>query len=119
MNVALLGASENPNRFAYKAMTLLLEKKHNVVLVNPKLKKFNHLEIVADLDQLNEKIDTLTMYVSPKISSELTDKILRFNPSRIIFNPGSENSEIEPKLRTAGIQIVKDCTLVMLNSGRF
>lgn len=119
MKVVILGASENPDRFAYKAMELLIQKKHEVILVNPKLKKVNQALVLADLDQVKEQVNTLTMYVNAKISSEIIQKIINLNPARIIFNPGAENSEIEPRLKQAGIQIVNACTLVMLNTGKF
>ena len=119
MTVAILGASNNPDRFAHKAMELLLQKSHRVLLINPKLKKVNQLSVLEDLEQINETVDTLTMYVNAKVSSELIDKIIKLKPKRIIFNPGAENFEIESPLKNAGIIVVKDCTLVMLNSGKF
>jgi len=39
------------------------------------------------------------MYVGPDISTQLTDAILRLKPKRVIFNPGSENSALEERLR--------------------
>jgi hypothetical protein len=49
----------------------------------------------------------------------MTEEIIRLNPRRIIFNPGSENRELAEMLEAAGIEVVFHCTLVMLNSGTY
>ena len=35
------------------------------------------------------------------------------------MNPGAENSDLAAKARERGIEVVEDCTLVMLRSGAF
>ena len=43
-NVVILGASDKPDRYAYKAFKMLTEKGHNVFLVHPMLQDFLHLD---------------------------------------------------------------------------
>lgn len=117
--VALLGASNKPERFAFKAQELLKSHGHEVVLISPNIKTINGVTVLRDLDQINQPIDTLTMYVGPLISTNLKNQILKLKPKRIIFNPGSENPALEAELKKASIDILHDCTLVMLNSERF
>ena len=38
---------------------------------------------------------------------------------RVIFNPGTENGELEAALRAAGIESEEACTLVLLRTGQF
>ncbi|MDW8332380.1 MAG: CoA-binding protein, partial [Cyclobacteriaceae bacterium] len=38
---------------------------------------------------------------------------------RIIFNPGTENTELEIRARRAGIEVVHGCTLVMLRTNQY
>ncbi len=52
-------------------------------------------------------------------SEEYYDYILRLNPSRIIFNPGTENSDLESIASKNRIEVVENCTLVMLDYGLF
>jgi hypothetical protein len=47
------------------------------------------------------------------------DYILGLNPRRIIFNPGTENPELEELARKQGIETLEACTLVLLSIGRF
>lgn len=119
MSVAILGASNQPDRFAFKAFQLLKKYGYALFPVSPNLKLIEETPVFSDLDQIKQPVDTLTMYVSPSVSTSLKDKIIQLHPKRIIFNPGSENPAIEAELKTAGILIIHDCTLVMLNTNRF
>ena len=118
-NVAILGASDNPERFANKAFHMLQEHGHKPFPVNPTLKELEGVPVVKKLSELKTRIDTLTMYVGPKISSQLKDDILALAPKRVIFNPGSENAELEADLREAGIKVQEACTLVLLRTGQY
>ena len=118
-SVAILGASDQPSRFAYKAFKLLNQHDHITLPVHPHLKMIEGVKVFSSLDQLKEPVDTLTMYVNSSISSQLEDQILKLNPKRIIFNPGSENPQLETQLKKAGLEVINECTLVMLNAKRF
>lgn len=116
--VAILGASDKPERFSYKAFKMLAESGHEVFLVSPRLKGVEGQAVVSSLTDLS-KIDTLTMYVNENISSSLTEEILALTPKRVIFNPGSENSSLMEVLNIKGIQTKEACTLVLLGNGQF
>lgn len=119
MNVAVLGASNKPERFAYKAFKLLLEHGHTPFLVNPNLKvaDIDGYKIYLSLQDIQEPIDTLTMYVGTAISTPLEKEILALSPRRVVFNPGSENTVLAKALLNARIKVVEQCTLVMLRTG--
>ncbi len=117
--VVILGASDKPNRFSYKAFQLLKEHNYKIALVSPNVKEVLGQPVVSDLDFIVKNVGTLTMYVNAQVSTNLLSKIINLKPKRIIFNPGSENTSIEPLLVKAGIQVVHGCTLVMLNSNTF
>lgn len=117
--VVILGASDNPDRFAHKAMVMLEQYGHETILVNPSLNKIEGHAVHADLDQVPRPVDTLTMYVNPRISVNLKEKIIALKPKRVIFNPGTENPAIEFALKKTGIDTIHACTLVMLSTGQY
>ena len=119
MKVALLGASDKPDRFAYKAFKKLQASGHQVFLVHPKLTSIEGTPVWAGLASLPEKPDTVTLYISEAVSTPLAQAILSSGARRVIFNPGTENPELEAVLKNAGIKIVHDCTLMMLDGSRF
>tara|TARA_Y100001970_G_C13942446_1_gene703900 strand:+ start:418 stop:786 length:369 start_codon:yes stop_codon:yes gene_type:complete len=118
-NVVILGASNNPNRYSHMALVQLLENGHNPILINPRLDSIDGFKCFPLLKNVEEEIDTLTIYVNPEISNSLSQEILALKVKRIIFNPGSENEALYEPLRKSGIEVIEACTLVMLRTGQF
>ena len=117
--VVVLGASDRPDRYAYLAMKQLLQHGHVVVPVNPNVDTVEGLAVLDSLDQIKGPVDTLTLYVAPRISGRLIEQIVMLKPGRVIFNPGTENSELEEALQQHGIAFEHACTLVLLRTGLF
>lgn len=117
--VAILGASDNPERYSYKAFKSLTAKGHEVFLVSPHVEQVEGVKVYPKLADIKEPIDTLTMYVGPKLSEVLSPEILDFHPKRVIFNPGAENPALSAKLERQGVEVLDACTLVLLSIDRF
>ena len=111
MKVLVFGYSENSDRYSHMAAKLLLEYKHEVITVNPR-----HLE---EIEKINENFHTMTLYVNPTISAKYQDILLKSKPKRVIFNPGTENLDLQKKFENLGAEIVIGCTLVMLKTNQF
>ena len=114
----VLGASGNPGRYSYLAVTRLRGKGHSVVAIGRKQATVGDVEIGADKQPLTD-IDTVTLYLSPMHQKEYYDYILSLHPRRVIFNPGAENPELATLARANGIEPVEACTLVMLSTGQY
>jgi hypothetical protein len=119
VKVAILGASDKPDRYSYKAFKMLQDHGHTPVPIHPKLTSIEGVAVVSSLKELPGPVDTLTIYVSPEISSGAESDILAVKTKRIIFNPGTENPPLEAKLREAGAQVLNACTLVLLQTNQF
>lgn len=118
--VAILGASSNPERFSNQAQHLLKQHGHRVVPVSLKEKMIDGDATVPDLAAIPvSSVDTVSVYVRPGISGSMRERFLALRPRRVIFNPGTENPELEAALREAGISTLEACTLVLLRSGEF
>lgn len=119
MNVALVGASPKPDRYAYKAWKRLVNHGHTVYLVHPKYPDIEGERVYANVSDIPTPIDTITLYVNAERSTEMADAILALSPRRLIFNPGAENPELEKRAIAKGIQAVGACTLVLLGTNQF
>jgi len=117
--VAILGASPKADRFSFKAVQALKENGYIPIPVHPAGHAVDGITGVKSLEDIKERIDTLTVYVNSKISNEMYPEILRLHPRRVIFNPGAENEELAKLLEAVGIEVVRHCTLVMLKQGIF
>ena len=117
--VAVLGASPKEERYSNKAVKMLKEHGFHPIPVHPAGHVVDGDTARKNLDEIDSQVDTLTMYVGPKISDDELERILRLKPRRIIFNPGAENESLAKKLEDEGIEVVRACTLVMLRSEQF
>lgn len=119
MNVAVVGASNKPDRYSYKAVMMLKEKGHVPFPVHPSLKAVEEIVVFPGIPAIPEPIDTITMYLSAANQKNIEDDILRSSARRVIFNPGAENPSLAERLRAAGKEAIDACTLVLLSTGRF
>jgi predicted CoA-binding protein len=92
---------------------------YRVVPVHPKVAQIRGLPVVHTLRAIHDTVHTLTLYVGPERSRPLLDDIVRLDPGRVIFNPGTESPELEQRLRDHRIACIHGCTLVMLRTGQF
>lgn len=118
MKTIVLGASDNPERYAYKATKMLLEHGHEVIPVGTKKAEVLGLDIQST-EVVPQDVDTLTLYVGPQNQQHYIDYIMAVKPRRVIFNPGTENPDLETALDAAGIGHEEACTLVLLSTNQF
>ena len=114
----VLGASPNPERYSFLATNLLNDKNFKVYPFGIKKGKIGEHEI---MNQWPEKgsIDTVTLYVGQAGQEAYYDAIIELSPRRIIFNPGTENPDLQALASENGIETIEACTLVMLKTGQY
>lgn len=118
-NVAVLGASTNPDRYSYKAVMMLKAHGHNVFPVHPSVRPIDGVTCYPNLKSVPEPLHTVTLYLGEKNSTPLISEIIEAKPQRIIINPGAENNELKKQAESAGIEVMEACTLVLLSTGQF
>lgn len=114
----ILGASDNPSRYSYLALQRLQAAGHPVHGIGRKAVRVSGLQIETEQEPFSD-IHTVTLYLSPAHQKEYYEYILSLKPSRVIFNPGTENPELQELLRQAGIPFLEACTLVMLSTNQY
>ncbi len=117
--VAVIGASDDPERYSYRAIELLRRHGHVVLPVTPKDIALPGLEVYRSLGQVPPPVDTVTLYVNPQVLETLAAGIIAASPKRVIFNPGTEHPALAERFRKSGIETLEACTLVLLSTGQF
>ncbi len=110
----VIGASTNPDRYSYKAIQALVKSGIEVKALGLRAGNVEGIEFDTEKKKYDE-IHTITLYVGPKNQPEYYDYIISLNPKRVIFNPGTENSEFQQMLKAKGIEFEEACTLVLLS----
>ncbi len=114
----VLGASQNEDRYSNMAVKKLTAHNHPVIAIGNKEGHINDIEIVKN-NPIVKDVDTVTLYLNPQNQKPYYDYILSLNPKRIIFNPGTENEELEKMATEKGIKSMDACTLVLLSTNQY
>lgn len=118
MKTLVIGASSNPERYAYMAVNSLLKHQHEVVAIGQRK------DVVAGVAIETEKVPfeavhAVTLYLNPQRQKEYYEYIIGLHPERVIFNPGTENPEFYNLLKANNIETEVACTLVLLATNQF
>ena len=114
--IAVLGASQKPERFSNQALALLIEQGFRAIPIHPAFEKILNQPCIPSLDDLTEPVQALTLYVSPKHQKGLAKSILRQKITTVIFNPGTENPSLIEELQNHEVRCITACTLVLLHT---
>lgn len=113
----VVGASPNQDRYGYKAVVRLRQNNHPVYAFGISEGMIGDVEITDRWP--HEAFDTVTLYINPTVQKAYYERIISIRPTRVIFNPGTENPEFWQLLEAADIEVEVACTLVMLGVGTY
>lgn len=114
----VLGANAKPEKYAYKAITMLVAKGHSVIAIGQNVGEVAGVTIKTKAIPL-KNIDTFTLYLNPARQRDYYNYIIEAKPARVIFNPGTENPEFYQLLELNGIKVEVACSLVLLATDQY
>jgi len=116
INTIILGASKNPARYAFIATQRLQAAGHEIYLIGGKEGMYNENIPIHTSWPTAIQAETVTMYLRPELQQMHEEALIAHQPKRVIFNPGTENPELEQRLKKNGIATLNACTLVLLST---
>ena len=114
----VLGASIQPDKYSYKAISMLAEKGHSVLAIGQKAGEVARIKIHTKAIPL-KNIDTVTLYLNPVRQRDYYNYIIDSKPKRVVFNPGTENPEFYQLLEQNNIKYEVACSLVLLATNQY
>ena len=114
----VLGASLKSERYSNIAINRLVNYNHETLAFGLREGEVAGISIDVELKDYKD-VDTVTLYLSPKRQQQYYDYIIGLKPSRVIFNPGTENPEFYELLKAKNINYEAACTLVLLGTNQY
>lgn len=114
----VLGASENTSRYSNKAIRKLRAQNIETYAIGARDGKVLDVVITTE-KQLFKGLNTISLYLNKERQKEYYDYIITLKPERVIFNPGTENTELISLLKKAKIKVEVACTLVLLSTNQY
>jgi predicted CoA-binding protein len=110
--VAVIGASNDRQKFGNRAVRAFVQVGHTVVPVNPHEDVVEGLRAYASVLDVPFPIDMVTFYVPPEIGEQVIDEVARKQIPEVWFNPGSDSNELLAKARRLSITPIVACSIV-------
>ncbi|WDE99224.1 CoA-binding protein [Lentisphaera profundi] len=115
----IIGASPRSSSYANMAMHALDSAGHPTLLYNPLGRQIDDRKVFTALNEIEDDIDTITLYVRPSRLEAIVQDLIQLKPKRIIFNPGTEDPELMQKFADANTDVLEACTLVLLRTNQY
>ena len=108
--VAVVGASDRPDRPSYGVMAFLQRHGYRVIPVNPQITGAHvHGEFVfRDLGQLGDAIDIVDIFRRPQAAGEAVDEAIAVGAKAVWMQLGVVNHEAAARAEAAGLKVVMD-----------
>ena len=106
--IALVGASDRPDRPSYGVMRFLQSHGYRVFPVNPQITgEHVHGEFVwRELSQIGEPIDIVDIFRRPMAAGEAVDEAIAAGAKSVWLQIGVINEEAAARAEAAGLKVV-------------
>lgn len=108
--IAMIGASDRPDRPSYGVMKYLQNQGYRVFPVNPQITgEHIHGEYVwRELSQIGEPIDLVDIFRRPIAAGEAVDEAIAAGAKAVWLQIGVINEEAAARAEAAGLKVVMD-----------
>jgi len=108
--IALVGASDNPDRASFGVMKFLQDQGYRVIPINPQITgEHVHGEFVwRELAQIGEPIDIVDIFRNSENAGAAVDDAIAVGARAVWMQLGVINEAAARKAETAGLKVVMD-----------
>ncbi len=107
-NVAMVGASPNPDRPSYHVLNYLREQGYKVIPVNPTTKVVCGEKCYANLEDIPGKVDVVDIFRKSEDVPAIVDEAIKIGAKAVWMQEGVINDEAAKKAADAGLLVVMD-----------
>ena len=110
---AVVGATDNPEKFGNQIVKNLKSRGYEVFPVNPKLKVLEGLICYPALSDIPVKVDVVDFVVPPAATEEILKQCKNLGLKNIWLQPGSESEKAIEYCRLNKLNVVHDVCVMM------
>jgi len=117
--VAVIGASNNRNKFGNRAVRAYRQQGHTVVPINPRETEVEGLKAYASVLDVPGTIDMASFYVPPEIGERVIGEVAEKGIAEVWLNPGAESDALIARARALQIQPIVACSIIAIGQNPY
>lgn len=88
---AVIGASNNTQKYGYKVFKDLLDARYKVIPINPKEKEILGEKVYANISEVKEKIDVVIFITPPIVTEKVLEEVKMSEITQVRMQPWAES----------------------------
>ena len=116
-SIAVLGASNDRNKYGNRAVRAYQAQGWTVYPVNPKEAEIEGLKSYPSIADVPAPVDRASLYLPPAIGIKLLDAIRNSGAKELWVNPGSGSPQLLARAEELGLVTVEACSIVAASEG--
>jgi uncharacterized protein len=117
--VAVIGASNNRQKFGNRAVRAYLRAGYTVVPINPHEREVEGLTAYASVLDVPGSIDMASFYVPPERGEAIIDDVARKQIPEVWLNPGAESDALIARARSLAIRPIVACSIIAVGENPY
>lgn len=114
--VAVIGASNDRQKFGNKAVRAFVRRGYTVFPINPHESSVEGLQALVSVEDVPGPLDIATFYVPPSVGLEVIAAVAAKGVREVWLNPGSESPALIARARALGLEPIVACSLIGLDA---
>jgi hypothetical protein len=110
--VAVIGASNNRDKFGNKALRAFAKQGYSVIAINPNVSEVEGYRTFASVLDVPGEIDMATMYVQPDVGVRVIEELARKQVPEVWLNPGADGPAVVRRARELGVKTIQACSIL-------
>lgn len=109
---AVLGVSQNKEKFGYKIFKRLIDRNYDVYGVSPIYDEVDHISLYKSLESINGPIDVVVFVVNKKYAYDYIDEMTSLGIHYAWMQPNTYDDKLLEYMESVGITPILACVLV-------
>lgn len=110
--VAIIGASNDRQKFGNKALRAFIEAGYNAIPITPHATRVEGVRAYPTVTEVPIPIDMATVYVPPEIGEQIIEGLAKKGIGEVWLNPGAESAALVQKALALGIRPILACSII-------
>ena len=110
--VAIIGASNDRNKYGNKALRAFERQGYAVIPINPNESTVEGHKTFASVLDVPGPIDMATVYIHADAGVRVMEQLAKKGVGEVWLNPGADDDVVVDRARALGLQVIQACSII-------